>query len=305
MRTIRTAAVWLLLSLFLILTAGAAEKGHSDKAGGAPRPLIAIIIDDLGNQRGQGERAIALPGPVACSIMPGTAYGPYLAEQANAAGKEVMLHLPMQSMKGIQNTEPDLSARDAVVKDRERSALLTEQHGITLDTDREQLSKILAADLAFVPHTVGVNNHMGSLITRHPGHMQWLMQELAAQGDLFFVDSYTTDASVAYDIALENGVPAARRDVFLDNEKSAENVAREFERLKRKSRERGYAIAIGHPNDATLAFLEQALPELIAEGFELVPVSRIVTSSTPILSVISASENVAMRAAPVNEADGS
>jgi polysaccharide deacetylase 2 family uncharacterized protein YibQ len=289
MRTIRINAGWLPLSLLVILTADAAATDLDGRPGKAVRPLIAIIIDDLGNQRVLGERAIALPGPVACSVIPGTAYGTYLAEQANAVGKEVILHLPMQAM---QDT-PHKSGNQAA----DQSPLLSKQYGITLDTNRVGFNEILSADLAFVPHTVGVNNHMGSLITRHPGHMQWLMEELLSHGDLFFIDSYTSPASIAYDIALENGVPAARRDIFLDNEKSAENIMQEFERLKREARRRGYAIAIGHPNAVTLAFLERVLPGLFDEGFELVPVSRIVALSAP--------AGLVRRAEPVKEADAS
>ena len=217
-------------------------------------PLIAIIIDDLGNQRVAGERAVHLPGPVACAIMPHTAWAEHLAEQANQAGKEVMLHLPMQAV------------------DLERAA---GPGNIHLDMSRERLRLTLTADLAAVPHTVGINNHMGSLITRHPGHMQWLMEEIRGRGDLFFIDSYTTAASVALQTAIEQGVPAARRHVFLDND-AAVDIEQEFARLKRLADKQGYAIAIGHPYPATLAFLEAHLPRLQTEGYRLVPVSEIV-----------------------------
>lgn len=218
-------------------------------------PLIAIIIDDLGNQRVAGERAIELPGPVACSIMPHTAHSTYLAERAHAAGKEVMLHLPMQAM------EPDRRAGPGA---------------IALDTDRAAFTRILTADLADVPHSRGINNHMGSLVTRHPGHMDWLMDEMLARGNLFFIDSYTTASSVALNIARDRGVPAARRDVFLDNPGSALSIADEFERLKREARTNGFAIGIGHPYPDTLEFLEQVLPQLKASGYRLVPVSEII-----------------------------
>ena len=64
----------------------------------------------------------------------------------------------------------------------------------------------------------GVNNHMGSLLTRHPGHMLWLMRTLQQHGEnpLFFVDSRTTVATVARRLAVENGVPNTDRNVFLD-----------------------------------------------------------------------------------------
>jgi len=218
--------------------------------------LIAIIIDDLGNQLVAGRRTVAVDAPLTCSVMPHTAYGAKLAREAHAAGKEVMLHLPMQPMQMNRIAGPG---------------------EISLENSIRQLQHILDTDLNAVPHVVGINNHMGSLITRHPGHMRWLMDALAARGNLFFVDSVTTPASVAYATALEAGVPAARRHVFLDDDPAENRVAEQFERLKLRARMQGYAIGIGHPYPVTLDYLERVLPELRADGeFRVVPVSRIV-----------------------------
>jgi len=229
--------------------------GFSAPVGAQPA-LIAIIIDDIGNQLAAGRRVVALDAPLACSVMPYTVYGKVLAREAHAAGKEVMLHLPMQPMQMHRIAGPG---------------------EISLDNGAAQLRHILDQDLASVPHVVGVNNHMGSLITRHPGHMRWLMDALAERGGLFFVDSRTTEASVAYSIAREAGLPAASRDVFLDDDPSPAAVAAQFEKLRRKALQQGYAIGIGHPYPATLELLETALPELAADpAFRIVPVSRIV-----------------------------
>jgi polysaccharide deacetylase 2 family uncharacterized protein YibQ len=243
------AVLGLLLSHFVLANpAGPIELADS-------QPLIAIIIDDLGNQKESGQRVIALPGPVVCSVMPHTTYANYLAEAAHAAGKEVMLHLPMQPVEMGRLTVPG---------------------EINLDTNQNNMRQILNADLNAVPHTVGINNHMGSLITRHPGHMEWLMDELSRHGNLYFIDSYTTASSIAFEMALEKGVPTARRNVFLDNEMSASGIAEEFSRLKREATEQGFAIAIGHPYAVTLDYLEKQIPLLAEEGFKLVPVSRVI-----------------------------
>jgi len=130
--------------------------------------------------------------------------------------------------------------------------------------------------LQSVPHVVGINSHRGSLLTRHPGHMRWLMEEIREYDGLFFIDSYTHHESVALQIAAEAGVYALKRDVFLDPDRSPETVAREFERMKDLARERGKVIAIGHPYPATLELLEQELPRLIDDGFELVSISELV-----------------------------
>lgn len=230
-----------LLILPLIL-AGGSLSAASDE-----RPRITIIIDDLGYALRAGQRAVDLPGPVVYAVLPQTPRARALAEYAHARGKEVLLHLPLQSTDDTLAAEPG---------------------GVTLDMSQGRFSAVFAENVASVPFAIGVNGHRGSLLTRHPGHMRWLMAELADR-DLLFVDSYTTVHSVALEIAREMGIPARRRDVFLDTDPGPAAIEREFERLKRLALARGSALGIGHPYPATLEFLEQALPELAAQGFVL------------------------------------
>lgn len=240
----------------LVVGALLAVAGATAAAGPVTTPRIAIIIDDLGYQLQAGTRAIGLPGPVACAILPRTPRAATLAEEAFAEGKEVLLHQPLQPVSGNGATEPG---------------------GILLDMNRQELAAMLSANLQSIPHVIGVNSHRGSMLTRHPGHMAWLMQEIHLHGDLFFVDSYTTDKSVALQVARETGVPAVRRDVFLDPDRSPETVEREFRRLKKLARQNGMAVGIGHPYPATLAFLERELPALDDSGIALVSISELVS----------------------------
>lgn len=219
------------------------------------QPRVAIIIDDLGYQLEAGRRAIALPGPVAFAVLPGTPRAAALADWAHAQGKEVLLHLPLQANAEDKDNEPI---------------------GIDLDMSREAVVAAFAEALQTVPHVIGVNGHRGSLLTRHPGHMLWLMEEIRSRNDLFFVDSYTTADSVAMQIATEAGVQAVRRDVFLDPDRSPETVARQFERMKRLAKKRGFVVAIGHPYESTLALLETELPKLSEQGIQLVTISELV-----------------------------
>ena len=244
--------------LFFRAPLAAGQANTPGDMGLSTAPLIALIIDDMGNQRLPGLQVIDLAGPVACAIMPHTSHATYLAEQAYAAGKEVILHLPMQPVETQRIAGPG---------------------EISIDTDRQELNRILDTNLRSVPHSIGINNHMGSLITRHPGHMRWLMEDLAQRGDLFFVDSVTTPDSVAYMSAIEAGVPAARRHVFLDNVQDTAAIASEFTRLKQHATTYGFAIGIGHPYPATLEFLEGELEKLRHEGFRLVPLSTLIEIS--------------------------
>lgn len=226
------------------------------QSGAESPPRIAIIIDDLGYQFEAGRRAIELPGPLAYAVLPGTPQGQLLAQLANARGKEVLLHLPLESVSNRDFVEPG---------------------AIRLDMSRATFSDTFANAIATVPFAIGVSSHRGSLLTRHPGHMGWLMEEIRQREDLFFIDSYTTHESVALRIAAESGVSATKRDVFLDHERTVESVTRELERLKSMARARGSAIAIGHPFPETLEVLERELPKLRAEGFILVTISELLT----------------------------
>ena len=223
------------------------------------QPRIAIIIDDLGYALSLGQRVTELPGPVACAVLPATPRGKALAMAANAAGKEVLLHLPLEALREKAPLEPGR---------------------ISLDMSRSEFARVFAADLQSVPHAIGVNSHRGSLLTQHPGHMSWLMEEINARGNLFFVDSYTTHQSVALKLAYESGVPAVKRDVFLDPDESPETVAREFGRLKKIARQNGMAVGIGHPFIATIELLERELPQLADEGIELISISEFIALTT-------------------------
>lgn len=243
----RPAALWplIILAAAVPLWSCAAPVVH---------PVIAVIIDDLGNSPSEGLRAAQLPGPVACAILPHTPYAAMLADACHARGKEVLLHLPMQGLD------------DAPLG----------PGGIALAMTEAQIQNSVRGDLQSIPYAVGVNNHEGSLISMHPGDLAWIMQTLHAAGGLYFVDSYTTADSIAYQIAREHGIPAARRDVFLDDVNTETAVRLQFSRLLAIARRKGYALAIGHPRPATLAVLDANLPQLPRQGIELVPVSTIV-----------------------------
>ena len=226
----------------------------ASSGGASNQPRIAIIIDDLGYRLDAGQRAIDLPGPVSFAVLPGAPRTRTLAMQAHASGKEVLLHLPLQARADEPPQEP---------------------MSIGLDMSRKEFRETFRQAFESVPYAIGVNNHRGSLLTRHPGHMQWLMEEIQAHDRLFFIDSFTTHESVAMQLAGEFGISARKRDVFLDPDPAPATVAREFERMKRLASQRGSVIVIGHPYAATLDLLERELPKLADQGFELVTVSEL------------------------------
>lgn len=240
------------LAVLLLLGTGPALGAQPP----VPAPRVAIVIDDLGNSLAEGRRVIALPAPVACAILPHTAHARTLAEEAHAAGKTVLLHLPMEAPDGMSEGPGRL--------DSQMSEL--------------EIALTFEYDLTTVPHAAGVNNHMGSVLTRQAPPMRALMRAIARRsgeggggsGRLFFLDSMTAPDSVAARAAAEAGVNYLKRDVFLDSDRSPAAVARAIAELETLARRRGRALAIGHPYPETLAALEAWLPEAAARGITIV-----------------------------------
>ena len=215
---------------------------------------LAIVIDDVGYSLERSERVIALPGPLTIGVLPFAPHAAEAARRAGAAGKEVILHQPMEPVPAahVHNVDGTL----------------------TLNMTAERFSTLFAAAVKAVPNVIGVNNHTGSLLTQHPEPMNLLMEQIRARG-LFFLDSRTTHKTVALSIAQKWQVPSIQRDVFLDHVAERAAIASEFQRALAIARRQGHAVLIAHPYPVSLAFLEDALRNLPAD-LNLIGVSRLV-----------------------------
>ena len=243
-----------LVCLLVILFSTSAYAGSLRPPAPYDAPRIAIIIDDLGNQLNDGRQVVQLPGAVTVSIIPYTPFAKRLALLAHSQQKEIMLHLPMESMD-----ERYLG-----------------RGGLSEKMDETQFVQTLYETLDAIPDIRGVNNHMGSRLTADATKMGWVMAGLLRHGELYFVDSRTTSQSQADTVAREYGLDHARRDVFLDDDKATAQMQKQWTYLLRLARRRGTAVAIGHPYPETIQFLQQALPTLAKEGIELIPVSELI-----------------------------
>lgn len=216
------------------------------------QPRIAIIIDDLGYHRNRGEAIVNLPGPVTCAVIPQTPHAPALAKQAHDIGKEVILHMPMETDGYAQ----------------------LDAGGLREDMSPEDFVATIDAAVLRIPQARGLNNHMGGVLTADSNAMSQLMESLGEHG-LFFVDSRTTPQSVAASLARQHGLAYAGRDIFLDNERDLAAINDQFNLAIALAKRRGQAIVIGHPYPETIEYLQNVIPLLGSAGIELVPVSRL------------------------------
>jgi len=214
------------------------------------RPLIALVIDDVGLDRPHSKRAWELPGPITLSFLP---YAKDLREQAKAArarGNELMLHMPMEPM-GRADPGPN---------------------AILVSLSDGELRQRVTADLDSFEGYVGVNNHMGSRFTAFKPGMETVLRLFRARG-LLFLDSRTTAQSVGDQLAQELGVPSINRNVFLDDDEAIGAVRKRLAETEEIARRQGFVVAIGHPHEATLQALGDWLPGLAAKGFALAPLT--------------------------------
>ncbi|MBI3440522.1 MAG: divergent polysaccharide deacetylase family protein [Proteobacteria bacterium] len=220
------------------------------------KPMIAIVIDDVGVDQKRSARAVnELNAAVTLSYL---AYSSHVLQQVAAAkahGHEIMLHLPWEADNAKEDPGPN---------------------HLSVSMSTEQIQKNLLANLDGFTGYVGVNNHMGSRFSRYRPGLELVMAELQKR-HVFYLDSKTTPNSIAEKVAREYNVPTTHRDVFLDHDENSKMVRTSLEEVEAIARRKGSAVAIGHPKDPTLAAVEAWLPTLETKGFQLVPLTTVIS----------------------------
>ncbi len=223
------------------------------------KPLIVIVIDDVGLDRRRARQTIELPGPLTLSYM---AYAEDLMQQtqkARAKGHELMLHVPMEPSSSSINPGPNV---------------------LLSGMPEDELLKNITWSLDQMTGYVGINNHMGSRFTSDRASMKIVVGALKARGYMF-LDSVTSSKTVAHDFARQGGIPYAVRNVFLDHKDDLAAIKTQLRRTEQIAKRTGVAIAIGHPRDNTIEALREWLPDLNERGFQLVPISAVVRINKP------------------------
>lgn len=217
---------------------------------------LSIVLDDAGNSLEPLVALARLPRAVAVAVLPNAAHSADMARALNEQGREVLLHLPMEALPNGGPPPGD--------------------GAIEVGLPSGEIRARVARALDIVAGARGVNNHMGSLATADRAVMDAVMRELEGRG-VFFLDSRTTSDSVAEEAAREAGVPALRRDVFLDVTDDPESVRLALRDAVSRARAQGHAVAIGHVHPVTLEVLGRELARGL-DGVELVPPSRLLAA---------------------------
>jgi len=199
-------------------------------------PRLVIVIDDLGESMAVAKRLAGLPFPVSFSVLPYNTKARQVAELARQKDLELLLHLPCEpeGYPAAANSGPGT---------------------LRVNMSPAVLEQTLVDNLARLPEVDGVNNHMGSRLTRDKKAMTVVLSHLHGRGK-FFLDSLTTPQSCVREVSTSLGMRYYRRHVFLDNTAKENAILLQLRKAESLARRTGLAVAIGHPYPATLSALE-------------------------------------------------
>ncbi|MBF0247866.1 MAG: divergent polysaccharide deacetylase family protein [Alphaproteobacteria bacterium] len=227
------------------------------ESGAGDAPMVAVVIDDMGVDRARSRRMWEdVPGPLTLSFM---TYAEDLPEQSRAAresGHELFLHMSMEPGNGAIDPGPNV---------------------LMSSMPDGELRTLANWGMDRFDGFVGVNNHMGSRFTEDARAMRVVLEEIQKRG-LMFLDSRTSSKTVGPKVARDLGLAALERNVFLDNVNDPDEVLKQLDAAETLARKHGYAIAIGHPRDATIEVLKTWMVEARARGVHVVPISAVMRS---------------------------
>lgn len=214
------------------------------------KPALVFVFDDAGHNVTKLKKYTSLKMPLTIAVLPKLAHSAECAEEIRRAGKEVILHQPMQAENLNINPGP--------------GALKPE---MTTFEIAEQLKE----NIREVGPVKGLNNHEGSLITEDEIRIGTVL-DVAFENNMYFLDSRTTAATKAPQAALERDMTILERDVFLDDVVNRDEILKQIYRALGVANKKGKAIIIGHVDksvDIIPSVLEEMYPLLLEKGYRV------------------------------------
>ena len=214
---------------------------------------LIFVFDDAGHNLEQLQYFLDLPFPCTIAVLPKLPNSRETARRIRAAGKELILHQPMQALN------PNINPGDGAVKP---------------GMNREEIKKIVASNVEEIGPIAGMNNHEGSLITSDEKAMEAVL-ELCREKNIYFLDSRTSSKSVVPQVAKKLNMSIWERAVFLDNKRDKAYMKKQIIEGLEIASQRGEAIMIGHVFTVDLAILlKEMYSDLTQEGYTFSTISK-------------------------------
>lgn len=219
-----------------------------------PRPLIALVITELGMSQAKTHKVLQLPGEVTLAFSP---YAEGLSEwirQARAAGHEILLEVPM---------EPPRYPSD----DPGPRALLTSL-GPTQNSDR--LDWLLGRFQGYV----GILESMGGRFATSPLHLQPVLETAKRRG-LMYVDRRRGTTSFSGEMADELDLLRVGSDIEIDVDPAPREIARRLAAAENRVQRTGSAVLVARPYPVTVDAVTAWIGTLEEKGILLAPLTAV------------------------------
>ena len=217
--------------------------------------VIVLVIDDFGYRNDNiSDGFLNLSIPITCAIIPGHTASKKFAEKAVSYGKEVIIHMPMES----ENYSPG-----------------EDEYKLLTSMTSELIENKLIQAFESLPEAIGMNNHQGSKATSDSKTMTVLASVLKDRGK-YFIDSRTSSLTIGEKTMISFGVPTARRNIFLDNNNDLDKIEEQMNKLANSAKKNGVAVGLGHARKNTLSVIEKVVPDLLDKGFVFQFASQVV-----------------------------
>ena len=204
------------------------------------RAKLVLIIDDVATfEHASMVKSIGLK--ITPSIFPATKTHPDTPNIARTF-EFYMIHLPMQAK---HFDSPEIGT-------------------LTINESFESMHEKIKKIRKDFPRAKYTNNHTGSRFTSDYDAMDKAYRALIEQG-FIFVDSKTIAQTAVARAAKKYNQPYISRDIFLDDDPSANAVRRELIAAVNLAKKRGYAIAIGHPKKNTIAVIKASKNNILKD----------------------------------------
>ena len=198
------------------------------------KPKIAIVIDDVTTQA-QKDKILSMGYKINMAFLPPTSGHPNSAKIAQSLSFH-MIHFPMQASSAFKGEEVN-------------TLKITDSYE-TIERRVKQLRD-------WYPNAIYTNNHTGSVFTENDEAMDKLFRALKRH-NFIFVDSRTSNKSVAKKYAKKYDMPYIVRNTFIDNDLKYNQIQNQLKDAIEIAKKNGYSIAIGHPHNITLEVLKNS-----------------------------------------------
>ena len=224
---------------------------------------LAIVVDDFGIHNDVLlEKFCALDSRITFAILPDQRYSQLVMKMAKETGHETMIHIPMEPVSFPRNNPGP--------------------HAIYVHLSEKEIRKRMEKIIKQFPDCIGANNHMGSLVTTDDNVMR-IVLEVLRKHNLFFVDSRTSNSTIAYETAKQMMMPAYKSNLFLDTpDVSMKTMKTKLKQIKSIGKTRDKMLVITHcATQERYEYLKEFIKRVEKLDFEIVPVSELFENNLP------------------------